>query len=121
MEQFNQEITGIYLAYRRWELYWLENKKQNQQISMDYFKLDKILHKKFPNNVCVKILEHINCDRKVALDFDNIVAKVVVEKDEPFENQVLKFLDPKFVQQIQDDPEAYEELYSKSKANVRKL
>lgn len=121
MELLDQKVTGIYLVYRRWELYWLENKKQSQQVSMDYFKLDKILHSTFPNDTCVKILEHINCDRKVALDFDNKMAKVIIEKDEPFENEVYKYMDPKFVQQVQEDPDSFADLYSKSKADIKKL
>lgn len=121
MEQSDQNISGIYLLYKKWELYWLENKKESKQFSIDYFKLDKVLHKKFPNDTCVKILEHVNCDRKVALDFDNVIAKVILEKDEPFENQILRYMDPKFIQQTIDDPESFEELYSKPNNNIRKL
>ena len=123
MEAYNPEqLTGLYLAYKRWELIWLENKELNQKTSINYFDFEKMLHTKFDHNKCTKILEQVNCgDRKVILDFDNKEAKVVIAKDEPFENIVKQYLDPKFVANRIENPEDYEELYSKSKADIRKL
>lgn len=122
MEIPNKELSGIYLAYKKWELVWLENKLLNQKNSFNYFVFEKLIHKSFPHDMCEKILEHINCgDRKVALDFDKKEAKVILQKDEPFENVLKPYFDPKFIANTIENPEEYIDLYSNSKLDIKKL
>lgn len=122
MENITNNLTGLYVSYKRWELIWLENKKLNQKTSFKYFDFEKLLHQKFPHDMCQKILEHLNCgDRKVILDFDNQQAKVVMPKDEPFENVLKPYFNPTFIANTIENPEEYIDLYSKNKADIRKL
>ena len=105
MEIPANKLKGIYLAYKRWELMWLENKELDQKTSFKYFDFEKIINMNFPIDMAKKILEHINCgDRKVILDFDNKKAKVVLTKDEPFENALKQYFDPNFIAKTIENP-----------------
>ena len=118
----SDQLTGLYISYKKWELIWLENKKLDKKVSFNYFDFSDLLHKKFPDEKCKKILEHINCgDRKVILDFDKIEAKVVIQKDEPFENALMPYFKPSFIENVISNPEEYADLYVRSNADIRNL
>ena len=55
---------------------------------MYYFPLEKV-------NI---ILDHINCGRKILIDFDKSIAKLIVEKDFDFKKALDIYFDPKNVE-----------------------
>lgn len=96
-------INGIYIIEKKWDLYWLKNKDTNTSEAMRFEKFQNILFQSFNGEQIIKIANILDDNKKVLIDFDKDIAKVIVKKDEPFINAMLPFFNKKAVQQWYDE------------------
>ena len=100
----NSTIKGVYLVEKKYDLIWLKDSKSNNIETTKYFTFESYLHQKFDENKIAVILEELNCDRKVIVDFDKGIAKKVIDKDYDFIKTMQPFFNAKYIQQQLDDP-----------------
>lgn len=107
-------IKGIFLLKRDFgNNVSLQNKDTSEQTIMDYFQFKDILHVNFPLEKVNLILDHINCGRKIILDFDKKIAKLIVEKDYDFKKALDIYFDPKNVEAELNNPFEDQDIYSR--------
>lgn len=110
----NNSIKGIFLIRRDFgNNVSLQNKNTQSQEMMDYFKFKDNLMYYFPIDKVNIILEHINCGRKILIDFDKKVAKLIVEKDYDFKKVLDIYFDPKNVEAELNNPFEDQDIYSR--------
>jgi len=99
MQANNTKLNGIFLVQRGYEnTVVLDNKEHTQQSTIDYFVFKDYLLKSFDIEKTNKILENLNCSKKVIIDFDKNIAKVVIEKDYDFNKAMNVYFDPKYIE-----------------------
>lgn len=103
-------LKGIHIVEKKWSLIWLNDKEKQTTQTMDYFDFAAILHQSFTEEQIKKILEELNCERKLLIDFDKEKVKIVTVKEEPFINQMKLYMNSKCVQ---DDLDNYVESIGK--------
>lgn len=107
-------IKGIFLLRRDYgNNVSLQNKDTNEQTIMDYFVFKDKLIFNFPKEKVDIILDHINCGRKIIIDFDKKIAKLIVEKDFDFKKALDIYFDPKNVESELNNPFEDEDVYSR--------
>lgn len=107
-------IKGVFLLRRDYgNNVSLQNKDTKEQTIMDYFEFKDKLAFNFPIEKIDIILEHINCGRKIILDFDKKIAKLVVEKDYDFKRALDIYFNPSNVESELNNPFDNEEIYSR--------
>ena len=87
-------IKGIRIIEKKWSLIWLNDPEKQTTETMDYFDFKAILHQTFTEEQVNKILEIINCDEKVLIDFDKEKVKLITIKDKPFTDQMKEYMNP---------------------------
>lgn len=90
-------VSGIYLIRYQWHLYWLENKDNNTTEAIKEELLRYYLAQTFDVEKVKRIFEELWDERKVLVDFDKKVAKLVIEKDPPFIQSMSIYFNPKHV------------------------
>ena len=108
----NNQIKGIFVLKREYgNNISLKNKNTNSQEIRDYFIFKDKLSFYFPIDKVEKILEHINCGRKILIDFDKKVAKLILEKEFDFKKALNVYFDPTTIendlQNIFEDQDIY--------------
>ena len=107
----NNQIKGIFVLKREYgNNVSLQNKNTNGQEFLDYFIFRDKLAFYFPIEKVEKILEHINCGRRVLIDFDKKIAKLIVEKEFNFKKALDIYFDPMNIEndlQNLDDQDIY--------------
>lgn len=110
----NKPIKGIFLISRAWgNNVNLENVNTQALEIMDYFLFKNNLMFYFPLEKVEVILDHINCGRKVLIDFDKEIAKLIVEKDFDFKKALDIYFDPKNVESELNNPFDDPDIYSR--------
>jgi len=120
----NKIINGIFLVEKKWDLIWLKNKPLNIEETLPYFKFQNLLFQSFNEIYVKKILDAINCEEKLIIDFDKSIVKLIKQKDEPFHKEMKKHFTVQAVQNWVDnyDPEAELDLEKeKRKFDIRDL
>lgn len=98
------DIKGVYKVEKKYDLIWLKDGKTNTSQSLDYFKFEGFLHQKFTDKQIEVILDELNCMRSVILDFDNGIAKKIIDKDYDFKQVLTPLFNAKRIQQELMDP-----------------
>lgn len=99
----NKTLTGIYIVEKKWSLIWLKDNKKKISQTMKYFDFAAILHQSFNEEQIKKILEALNCENKLLIDFDKEKVKVVNKKEDNFFNEMNKYMNVKAVQDLVED------------------
>jgi len=87
-------INGIRIIEKKWSFVWLNDPEKQVTEAMDYFDFKAILHQTFTEEQINKILEMINCDEKILIDFDKEKVKLITVKDKPFTDQMKEYMNP---------------------------
>ena len=87
MNNTNNLISGVYIVEKKWGLIWLKNKLKNINETVKDDKFYVMLLQHFDSDYIKKILEALSEEKKLIIDFDNEVVKVVDAKDISGENQ----------------------------------
>lgn len=101
----NKIITGIYLVEKKWERIWLKNKFQDTVETLDYFTFHNLLFQSFDSDYIKKILEALNSEKKLIIDFDKDIVKVIVSKDQPFIKALAPYFNPAMVEEWYNNEE----------------
>lgn len=110
----NNQIQGIFIIKREFgNNVALINKVTSETTIMDYFEFEKKLKLVFDIDKAIKILDNINCSRKVLIDFDKKIAKLIVEKDIDFNSFLMSYLTAKNVETELSNPFEDDEIYSR--------
>ena len=107
----NKAITGIYTVEKKYELIWLTNKVTKSSETLPYFTFRNLLFQSFNEDTIKKILEAINCEEKLLIDFDKDRVKRIVVKDRPFIESMNKYFSVKAAQQWLEDLEDENSIY----------
>ena len=115
MQKEINNINGIFIIKRDYgNTVSLFNKLTNSQEIVDYFAFEAKLPMYFNKETVKKILDHINNYRKVLIDFDKKIARVIVEKDYDFKKVIYSYMNAGVVESDLNDPTLTEdEIYSK--------
>ena len=93
------KIKGVFLVKRDYgNKVSLLNKATNSMNLLDYFEFKEQLPFYFSIDTVNKILDNINCERKVIIDFDNKKAKLIKEKEFDFTKVIPSYLTPSNVE-----------------------
>lgn len=88
----NKLIEGVWIVERKYDSIWLNNKKDKTSQTLKQSKFQTILFQSFDGEQIKKIMEAINCDEKLLIDFDNSKVKKIELKNEPFLNHMKNFM-----------------------------
>lgn len=84
-------IRGIYIVEKKYEKIRLTNKIEEKQTYMDYFKFHNLLFQSFNEDYIKKILNALNSEKKLLIDFDKDIVKQIVDKEPKFEDNFSKY------------------------------
>ena len=99
-------LKGIQIVEKKWSFVWLkDNEKQTTQ-ALDYFDFKALLHQNFTEDQIKIILEELNSERKLLMDFDKNKVKIISAKEEPFIDQMKMYMNPN---RVQEDIDSYDE------------
>ena len=98
-------LKGIYIVEKKWSLIWLNDKEKQTTQTLDYFNFKALLYQSFTEEQIKKILEELDCERKLLIDFDKEKVKIINQKEESFINQMTLYMNPNFIQDSIDNPE----------------
>lgn len=117
----NKPISGVFVVERQGisNTVCLSNKLLDIQPSnIDYFQFKNLLVAIFDADYIVKILDALNSNKRLIIDFDNAVVKLIEEKDIDFKKILSTYFNPQQVQNEIDDPyfELDEDIYSRFKS-----
>lgn len=90
----NKIISGIYIVKKKYQLIHLLNEFEKKSEYLDYFKFSNLLYQSFTEDYIKKILEAINSDKTLLIDFDKDVVNLIEEKDPKFEDNFAKYFNP---------------------------
>lgn len=110
----NNDIKGIFLLKREIDnKISLLNKETSNYELVDYFMFEHTLMKTFGIDKTKNILEHLNCGRKVLVDFNKNIAKLVKEKEFDFKEVMKPYFDPKTIESELNNPFEDEDIYAR--------
>lgn len=98
-------ISGVYLVYKIYDRYMLENKFKKIKESIDEEKLHIFLLQIFDIDSVAKIEEALYSDKKLLIDFDRIVVKLVAQKEPTFEEYMSSYMTKQAAQSWKDEQE----------------
>lgn len=101
----NKIIEGIYLVENKFDKIWLENKNNQVKQAVDYDKFHVFLLQSFSIDAVNKITEAVMSEKKLIIDFDKGVVKLIEQKEEPFINFMKTYMNPQSAEQWKDDQE----------------
>lgn len=102
----DKTLNGIYVVEKKYSLIWLNNSEKKTTETMKYFDFAAILHQSFNEKQIKVILEALNCDEKLLIDFDKEKVKLINKKEDPFVKEMNNFMNIKAVQNlVEDQPE----------------
>lgn len=110
------EVEGVYLASKTGTLINLVKAGvENERQSLDYFTFQSYLFRYFDVEKINKILEYLNENEKVVIDFDNEKAMLVKDKDPNFLSIFSQEMSPQTVANyyIENDGNMDDNNYSK--------
>lgn len=107
----NKAISGIYIIEKKYELIWLTNKVTKSSETLSYFTFRNLLFQSFNEDTIKKILEVLNCEEKLLIDFDKDTVKRIIVKDRPFIESMNKYFSVKAAQEWLDNLEDENDLY----------
>ena len=96
-------LTGIHVVEKKYSLIWLRDNDKQLSQTMKYFDFKAILHQSFDEQQIKKILEALNCEERLLIDFDKEKVKIISVKEENFSKEMNKYMTVKAVQDIVDD------------------
>ena len=103
------QVTGTFLIEKKWDLIWLKNKVKQINESLNYFKFEALLHQVFEDKKVKSILEALNTEHKVVIDFDKALVKLVQEKEPDFTEYFGAYFTPQAAQDWLDSVEDFED------------
>ena len=92
------QFNNVYIAEYKWELIHLYNKNISCSEYLKYDIFKNIIYIYFDLDLAKKIIDAINSYKKVLIDFVNKKAKIIAVKDYKFENDLLKYFKPNFIE-----------------------
>ena len=98
-------LKDIYIVEKKWSLIWLNDKEKQTIQTLDYFDFKALLYQSFTEEQIKKILEELDCEKKLLIDFNKEKVKIINQKEEPFINQMKLYMNPNFIQDSIDNPE----------------
>lgn len=101
-------LQGIYIVQRKWDLIYLNNKKSQIEEYMNYYVFEKLLIQKFDGDKVKKILDEINSEKKLLIDFDKSLVKIIKEKEIRFIDSFGRYFTAVAAQDWLDNVEDYE-------------
>lgn len=110
-------ISGTFRIEKKWDLIWFisQNKQSKEVIKQDIFM--KYLLNVFDFDYAHKILEAINSDKKLIIDFDNGIVKLIKDKDEPFIKSMKTFFNINYLNQLDENETSEFNIYD----NIKEL
>lgn len=85
-------ISGTYIIQWQWNLYWLLNTLDKTKEVINKDKLTLFLAPIFNIEKIKYIFDELQDGKKVLVDFDNKKAKLILQKEKPYENYLLNYL-----------------------------
>ena len=105
MNNTNNLISDVYIVEKKWGLIWLKNKLKNINETVKDDKFYVMLLQHFDSDYIKKILEALSEEKKLIIDFDNEVVKVVDAKDISYIQSLKFYFNPKNIQRELDTGE----------------
>ena len=105
MNNTNNLISGVYIVEKKWGLIWLKNKLKNINETVKDDKFYVMLLQHFDSDYIKKISEALSEEKKLIIDFDNEVVKVVDAKDISYIQSLKFYFNPKNIQRELDTGE----------------
>lgn len=103
----NKTLTGIHVVEKKYSLIWLRDNEKQLSQTMKYFDFVAILHQSFNEQQIKKILEALNCEERLLIDFDKEKVKIINKKEEDFSKEMNKYMTAKTVQDIIDNTDNF--------------
>ena len=98
----NTILKGVFIVKKSEDRIWLENKPLDILHLLDYFKFEVLLHQHFEADYIKKILEALCSDKKLIIDFDKNIVKIIKEKEYYFKNNFLRYFNANNIQEELD-------------------
>lgn len=105
----NYKLTGVFVVEKKWNLIWLKNKVKNINESFNYFKFESLLHQIFDEEKVKKILDALNTENKLLIDFDKAFVKLIKEPEPDFKQYYGAYFTSQAAQDWLDSVEDFED------------
>ena len=92
-------IHGTYLVQKDMSFVRLNNKIDKTHQILNYFDFEKLLHRYFEADITKKLLDKLNDNEKLLIDFDKGIVNLIKTKEMPFVKTLTTFFKPMFIQQ----------------------
>lgn len=91
MQNNDKILSGTFIVDKRFtDTVQLYDKKLDTTTYIDYFKFNNLLFQYFDIDYINKILDKLNNEEKLLIDFDNCKVKRIVQKDPNFIDKMLE-------------------------------
>lgn len=90
-------ISGVFRVEKKWDLIWFinENLQTKEIVKRDL--LLKYLFSTFDFDYVQKIIEAIDENKKLIIDFDTTRVKLIVDKEQPFTKYMQQFFNTNYI------------------------
>lgn len=105
MSENNKLISGTYIVEKKWGLIWLQNKLKNINETIKDDKFHIMLLQCFDYDYIKKIQEALSEEKRLIIDFDKEIVKVIGSKDVDFKQSLKFYFNPVNIQQELDTGE----------------
>ena len=103
----DKTLTGIHIVEKKYSLIWLRDNEKQLSQTMKYFDFAAILHQSFNEQQIKKILEALNYEERLLIDFDKEKVKIINKKEESFSKNIHTYMTAKTVQNIIGDTDNF--------------